>query len=144
MKQDRQQNSASATPKAKGKDGPSDDSFVAKHAESDVPFSDDSKIEHPQSVKKKEAVNQNEGKDTESTSVASQVAPSSNRNVTGDDNIVRYPHLDLDHEGAVDERHSRREIGDSVPKFKVKSDIFASKSPPPSPGFSSLTQDDKA
>ena len=52
-------------------------------------------------------------------------------------------HLELDHDGPLDEKHTGMERGDNIPKFKVKSDIFASKSPPVSPGFSPLMHDDK-
>ena len=53
-------------------------------------------------------------------------------------------HLELDRDGPLDEKNTGQERGDNIPKFKVKSDIFASKSPPVSPGFSPLTHDDKA
>lgn len=46
--------------------------------------------------------------------------------------------------GAMDERHLGGEKGDSPPKFKVRSDIFSSKSPPPSPLFNPHIHDDKA
>lgn len=52
-------------------------------------------------------------------------------------------HLELDHDSPIDEKNTGQERGDNIPKFKVKSDIFASKSPPVSPGFSPLMHDDK-
>jgi len=55
----------------------------------------------------------------------------------------RLLHLELDHDGCLDEKHTGQER-DNIPKFKVKSDIFASKSPPVSPGFSPPMPDDKA
>ena len=56
----------------------------------------------------------------------------------------RLLHLELDHDGCLDKKQTGQERGDNIPKFKVKSDIFASKSPPASPGFSPPIDDDKA